>query len=166
MSTLKRQRLFLVGVLLFVALYSVPTLTTKPAYWYDEAINVELAHNFSDFGKLDLVIAPNTFSGQGATVGSTGYTVTVPLAGFFRVFGFGLTQARVYMLLWMSALVIFFFYIAKKLWGAFTAYSGTVLIATFAPFYGNGRSVMGEIPGFLFFLCVLYLFELKLWLFV
>ncbi len=165
MSTLKRQRLFLVGVLLFVALYSVPTLTTKPAYWYDEAINVELAHNFSDFGKLDLVIAPNTFSGQGATVGSTGYPVTVPLAGFFRVFGFGLTQARVYMLLWMSALVIFFFYIAKKLWGAFTAYSGTVLIATFAPFYGNGRSVMGEIPGFLFFLCALYLFERKRWLF-
>ena len=156
--------LFLAGVLLFVTLYSSVTLTTKPAYWYDEAMNVELAHNFADFGKLDLVIAPDTFSGQGATVGSTGYTVTVPLAGFFRVFGFGLAEARIYMLLWMGALLIAFFFIAKKLWGAFAAYGGTMLIATFAPFYGNGRSVMGEIPGFLFFLFALYLFERKRWL--
>ena len=44
---------FPVAVLLFVNFYSFATLTTKPAYWYDEAINVELARNFADFGKLD-----------------------------------------------------------------------------------------------------------------
>jgi len=163
-SNPKLQWVFLLGILLFVGLYSLSTLTTKPAYWYDEAINVELARNFSEFGKLDLAVAPNTFSRQGATVGSTGYPVTVPLAGFFRIFGFGLAQARAYMLLWMGALLIALFYIAKKLWGPLTAYGGTLLIATFAPFYGNGRSVMGEIPGFLFFLCSFYLFERKRWL--
>lgn len=160
-----RSSLYFLGVvLLFVNIYSFSTLTTKPAYWYDEAINVELAHNFADYGKLDLVVAPHTFSGQGATVGSTGYPVTVPLAGFFRLFGFGLAQARVYMLLWMSALLVLFFFIARELWGASVAYGGTLLIASFAPFYGNGRSVMGEIPGFLFFLCAYYLFERKKWL--
>ncbi|MDO8619901.1 MAG: glycosyltransferase family 39 protein [bacterium] len=155
---------FLFAVLLFVNIYSLSTLTTKPAYWYDEAINVELARNFSDFGKLDLVVAPNTFSEQGATVGSTGFPVTVPLAGFFKLFGFGLTEARAYMLIWMSALIIVFFFIARELWGPFASYGGTLLLATFAPFYGNGRSVMGEIPGFLFFLCAYYLFERKKWL--
>lgn len=152
---------FLCAVLLLVNLYSFSTLTTKPAYWYDEAINVELAHNFSEFGNLDLIIAPNMFSGQGATVGSTGYPVTVPLAGFFKVFGFGIEQARVYMLLWMSALLVAFFSLAKKLRGSLVAYGGTALIATFAPFYGNGRSVMGEIPGFLFFLLSFYALERK-----
>lgn len=152
---------FLIAVLLFVNLYSFPTLTTKPAYWYDEAINVELAHNFADFGTLDLIVAPNVFSGAGATVGSTGYPVTVPLAGFFRLFGFGLSEARVYMLLWMSTLLVTFFFVARKLWGAHVAYGGALLLATFAPFYGNGRSVMGEIPGFLFFLLAFYLFEEK-----
>ncbi len=150
---------FLVAVLLFVFAYSIPTLTTKPAYWYDEGINVELARNFADFGKLDLVVAPNTFSGKGATVGSTGYPITVPLAGFFKLFGFGLEQARMYMLLWMSVLIAVFFFIALKLWGARVAYGGILLIATFAPFYGNGRSVMGEIPGFLFFLLSFLSFE-------
>ncbi len=160
----KAVGLFLAGVLLLVNIYSLSTLTTKPAYWYDEAINVELARNFADFGKLDLVIAPNTFSDKGATVGSTGYPVTVPLAGFFKLFGFGLAEARVYMLLWMNALLFLFFFFARELWGTFVAYGGVFLIATFAPFYGNGRSVMGEIPGFLFFLCAYYLFEHKKWL--
>ncbi|KKW22149.1 MAG: hypothetical protein A2W52_01695 [Candidatus Taylorbacteria bacterium RIFCSPHIGHO2_02_49_25] len=158
-----KRFVFLLAVLLFINFYSISTLTTKPAYWYDEAINVELARNFADFGKLDLVIAPNTFSGKGATVGSTGYPVTVPLAGFFKLFGFGLSQARIYMLLWMSALILVFFFIAKKLWSVYVAYAGTLLIATFAPFYGNGRSVMGEIPGFLFSLLSFYFLEQRKW---
>ena len=153
------RTLFLIGILLFALLYSFPTLTTKPAYWYDEAMNVEIARNFAEFGALDLIVAPNTFSGHGALVGSTGYPVTLPLAGVFKLFGFGLAQARIYMLLWMSAAVIAFFYIAQKLWGARVAYGGTLLFASFAPFYGNGRSVMGEIPGFLFFLLSFFSFE-------
>lgn len=158
-----RSLWFLCSVLLFVNLYSFSTLTTKPAYWYDEAINVELAHNFAEQGQLDLAIAPNTFSGKGATVGSTGYPITVPLAGFFKVLGFGLAQARVYMLLWMSACIITFFFVARRLWDKRVAYAGTLLIATFAPFYGNGRSVMGEIPGFLFFLLSFYFLEKRKW---
>lgn len=152
---------FLVGVLLFVHVYSFSTLTTKPAYWYDEALNVELSRNFSESGKLDVIIAPGIFSGKGGAVGSTGYPATVPLAGVFKLFGFGLAQARAYMLVWMCALLISFFFIAKRLWSPLVAYGGTLLIATFAPFYGNGRSVMGEIPGFLFFLFSFYFLERK-----
>ncbi len=155
--------MFLCAVLLFVNLYSISTLTTKPAYWYDDGINVELAHNFADFGQLDLIVAPNIFSGAGATVGSTGYPITIPLAGFFKAFGFGLAQARIYMLLWMNAFLLFFFFIVKKIWDSRMAYMGTLLIASFAPFYGNGRSVMGEIPGFLFFLSSFYFLEQRKW---
>lgn len=158
-----RNLWFLCSVLLFVNLYSFSTLTTKPAFWYDEAINVELARNFADFGELDLAIAPNTFSGKGATVGSTGYPVTVPLASFFKLFGFGLAEARAYMLLWMSACLVVLFFVARKLWGLPTAYASTLLVATFAPFYGNGRSVMGEIPGFLFLLLSFYFLERRKW---
>lgn len=154
---------FLCAILLFVFSYSFSTLTTKPAYWYDEAINVELAKNFAEFGELDLVVAPDIFSGKGATVGSTGYSVTVPLSVFFKLFGFGLAEARIYMLLWMSVCLIVFFLVARRLWDKRVAYAGTLLIATFAPFYGNGRSVMGEIPGFLFFLLSFYFLEKRKW---
>ncbi len=159
-----RSSLFLIAVLLFVNLYSLSTLTTKPAYWYDEAINVELARNFRDSGRLDLIVAPHVFSGAGATVGSTGYPVTVPLAAFFKLFGFGLAQARAYMLLWMNAFLLVFFFVARRLWGLFVAYGGITLLASFAPFYGNGRSVMGEIPGFLFFLLSFHFLETRRYL--
>src|SRR3989344_2473257 len=160
----KHHLWFLGAVLLFILAYSLSTLTTKPAYWYDEAINVELSRTFSETGKLDLVIAPNTVSGKGATVGSTGYPVTLPLSAFFKLFGFGMAQARIYMLLWMSACILGFFFVAHRLWGSFVAYFGTLLFATFAPFYGNGRTVMGEVPGFLFFVLSFYFLEQKKWL--
>lgn len=151
----------LLSVFLFVNIFSLSTLTTKPALWYDEGMNIELARNFSEFGKLDLMVKPMQFSGQGALIGSTGYPTTVPLAAFFKLFGFGLPQARVYMLLWMNALLFCLFYFTRKKWGASVALAVLLLTATFAPFYGNGRSVMGEIPGFTFLLLSLLWYQYK-----
>ena len=136
----------------FVNIFSLWNLTTKPALWYDEGINIELARNFSEFGKLDIMTEPIKFSGQGALIGSTGYTTTIPLAAFFKLFGFGLPQARIYMLLWMNVMLFCLFYFTRKKWGDNVALATLFLVATFAPFYGNGRSVMGEIPGFTFLL--------------
>ncbi|QQG46192.1 MAG: glycosyltransferase family 39 protein [Candidatus Niyogibacteria bacterium] len=139
----------------FVNLYSLSTLTTKPAVWYDEGINIELARNFSEFGKLDLIVEPLVFSGRGANVGSTGYPVTVPLAGFFKAFGFGFSQARIYMLLWMNIFLISLFYFVKKIWNTRIALLVLLLVVSFPSFYANGRSVMGEIPGLAFLLFAL-----------
>lgn len=148
-------------VFLFMNVFSLSTLTTKPAVWYDEGMNIELARNFSEFGKLDLMVRPMQFSGQGALIGSTGYTTTVPLAAFFKLFGFGLPQARVYMLIWMNVMLFSLFYFARKKWGTSAAIAIILLTATFAPFYGNGRSVMGEIPGFTFLLLSLLWYRYK-----
>jgi len=149
-------------VILFMCAFSLQNLTTKPAIWYDEGINIELARNFSEFGKLDLIVAPLEFSGRGANIGSTGYTTTVPLSLFFKIFGFGFIEARIYMLLWMIAFIICLFYFVKKRFGNANALLATLLVATFASFYGNGRSVMGEIPGFtLILLSFIYYFDKK-----
>lgn len=146
---------------LFMNIFSLSTLTTKPALWYDEGINIELARNVSELAELDLILEPMKFSGQGALIGSTGYTTTIPLAGFFKLFGFGLTQARIYMLLWMNIFLLCLFYFARKKWGMNTALAIILLVTTFAPFYGNGRSVMGEIPGFTFLLFTLVWYAYK-----
>ncbi len=134
----------------FVFFFSWPTLTTKPAVWYDEGINIELARNFAEFGKLDLITEPLQFTGQGSLIGSTGYPVTIPLAIFFKIFGFGFAQARAYMLLWMTAALISIFWFVKKICGEAEAAMALLLVVSFASFYGNGRSVMGEIPGLIF----------------
>jgi|SRR3989344_1968002 len=147
----------LLGIILAsVILFSFSTLTTKPRFWIDEAKSIELAKSWQSFGKLDLEVAPGVFSGVPEVLQSTGYSVTIPLAAFFKVFGFGLEQARVYMILWMAAALIAAFFIGRTILGARNSILAILLISTFASFYDSGRTVVGEIPGFLFLLFGLY----------
>ena len=55
--------ILLAAVILGVLIFSLPTLTTKPKLWSDEALSIELAQNFLFYGHLDLAVAPGEFSG-------------------------------------------------------------------------------------------------------
>ena len=139
-------------VVLAVIVIAFQHLTTWPRLFYDEGITIEIAENFRRFGVLDISTAPGEFTDIPYITGSNGFPITLPLALFFQLFGFGLFQARIYALIW---LVIFFFVLylfAKRFWGSTNALSAVLLIATFAPLYDNGLRVLGEIPGFVFLL--------------
>lgn len=155
---LKKYYLELLFSLLLIAVVvgSLPVLTTKPRLWYDEGINIEFAKNFLDFGKLDVLIAPGEFSGLTRFYQASGYPLSLPLSLFFRIFGFGPVQARVYMLGWMILALLSIFIFVKKLVSRESALIVSALIATFASFHDNSRAVMGEIPGFVFLLWALY----------
>lgn len=148
--------LFIVAVLLVVTFSSLSVLTTWPRLWVDEAKDIELARGFWNAGKLDIEIAPGQFSGVANLLQSTGYPVTVPLAAVFKLFGYGIEQARAYMLLWMVISILVIFFVARIFLGDANAIFSVLLIATFASFYDNGRAVVGEIPGFVFLLLGLY----------
>ena len=155
MNSLRHYSVF--GLILFgVLALSFSTLTTKPQIWVDEAKSIELARNFMDFGKLNIQTAPGEFTGFPEILQSTGYPVTVPLAVFFKIFGYGLVQARIYMLVWMLAALSAVFMLGRRLFGDFSAIFAVLLIASFASFYDSGRTVVGEIPGFVFLLSGLY----------
>jgi hypothetical protein len=141
---------------LFMLVFSLCHLTTEPRLWLDEAKNIEIAESFNTSGRLDMEISPGTFTGVAHLLQSTGYPVTVPLALVFKIFGFGLVQARLYMLLWMFAVVGILYIFLRNLFGNRFAVLATLLVVTFASFYDNGRPMMGEIPGFFFLLCALY----------
>ncbi len=147
---------FLSVVLIFVGAVSLWTLSTKPKLWVDEAKGIEMAKSFYESGKLDIEISPGVFSGVSYVLQSTGYPVTLPLALFFGIFGYGLAEARIYMLLWMILGLYVIFFVGKKFFGTKNALLALFLIATFASFYDNGRTVVGEIPGFLFLVSGMY----------
>ncbi|MDO8430321.1 MAG: glycosyltransferase family 39 protein [bacterium] len=139
-----------------IVIVSLPALTTKPRLWYDEGINIEFAKNFLDFGKLDTSVAPGEFSGLTRFYQASGYPLSLPLSIFFSIFGFGSVQARAYMLCWIAIALTSIFIFVKKMAGKEAALAASILIATFASFHDNGRTVMGEIPGFVFLLWALY----------
>ena len=146
---------FCLGII-FVLAISFSTLTTKPRLWTDEAVSIEIARNFQTDGVLDIKTAPGIFSGFSERLQSTGFPVTVPLSFFFKLFGYGLVQARVYMILWMLATLSLVFWLGGKWLGSLTGTGAFLLFITFASFYGSGRTVVGEIPGFFFLLAGLY----------
>lgn len=158
--------LMLVLIVLSVLIFSLSTLTTKPRLWTDEGLSIELARNFSLYGKLDVISSPGIFSGVPFLLQSTGYPMTIALAVFFKIFGLGLVQARLFALALMVILLILIYWFAKKQFGKTNALWAVFLIATFAPFYGNGRCITGEILGFIFFILGLnyFLDRYRLWL--
>lgn len=158
-------RVVLVLSFLFVMVYSIPRLTTAPRLWLDEAKNIELAQSFNSAWRLDMEIAPGQFTGVPHLLQSTGYPVTIPLAFIFKIFGMNFTAARLYMLVWIFVTLCALYHFLKNMFGERHAVLGLALIVSFASFYDNGRTIMGEIPGFFFLISGLYfwLFRGSLW---
>ncbi len=145
-------------IIVIVLYISSGSLLTKPRIWVDEASSIEQSHNLLRSGTPDIEIAPGQFTGVPYLIQSTGYPITVPLALVFKVFGYGFAQARVYMLVWVIVALFMVFYSANKFFGNFNAIFSFLLVASFASFYANGLTVVGEIPGFVFLLVgLLYL---------
>ncbi len=142
--------------LFFVVAVSLPVLTVKPRIWVDEAKSIELARNFADFRRLDIQTAPGVFSGIPHLLQSTGYPLTVPLALFFQLFGFSFTGARMFMLALMLVALCVTYFVMAKLFSPHEAAIAVLLVASFASFHDNGRTVVGEIPGFIFLFLALY----------
>lgn len=148
--------LLFIGLIFFVVIFSATTLTTKPKLWIDEALTVDLAHNFSELGRLDIQVAPGQFSGLPHLLQSTGYPLTSILALAFNFFGFNLTVERMVMLLFMIICLLVLFLFGKKIFNKEKALLSLLLIASFASFYGSGRTAVGEIPGLIFLIIGLY----------
>ena len=148
-------------IISIVVIVSVQRLTTWPRIFYDEGITIEIARNFQLFGVLDIATAPGEFTDVPYITGSNGFPVTLPLALFFKLFGFGLTQARIYSLIWLIIFLSAVYLFAKKLWGRTNALSALLLIVAFAPVYDSGRRILGEMPGFIFLLAGLLFLLIK-----
>lgn len=136
------------SIISIVVIVSIQYLTTIPRIFYDEASTIEVARNFQLFGVLDVLTAPGQFSGFPYITGSSGFPVTLPLAAFFKIFGFGFAQARIYALFWLLTFLITAWFFVKNFWNASYATAAIALIAGFASFHDSGRRVMGDIPGF------------------
>src|SRR3982074_1376355 len=96
-NTYRRAAQTALGVL--VVLLATWHLTSFPAAWYDEGINLQAARNLAQSGQYGLVYedhAPRPFDLQL----TTGPTVIGPVAAVFGMFGVGLRQGRVVMLVY------------------------------------------------------------------
>jgi 4-amino-4-deoxy-L-arabinose transferase-like glycosyltransferase len=113
--------------------------------------------NQAAHGKLELQTAPNEFV-SAATV-SLGFPLVFPVAFAFEHFGVGVLQARMVMVIFILFLLTSALVLIRGLFGTKAALLTGLLLATFPILYGDGKSVLGEIPGLFY----LFAFLISLW---
>lgn len=148
----RNSALLAVGFILVLS-YSSFHLFDSPETWMDEGLIIQSAQGLLETGKAALPVAPGVF--EPAWYITTGFPVTLPLAGAFRAFGVSLETARLVMMFFLLGLYGAFFVYAHRAIGGIAAWFGLFLLIFFGPLYGNGRNVLGEIPGLLFIMCAL-----------
>lgn len=130
--------------------------TTTPKVWVDEGVFTETAKNLAFHGVLGLQTSPGEYFPMKGFLLSTSYPVIFPVATSFYLFGLGIIQARVPMLLYMLCFMLIVYLFVEKKYGYTAAIFSILTIVSFSPFYGNGRPVQGEIPGLFFFMLGVY----------
>src|SRR3989344_4531501 len=151
--------IFIIGLLVAVFFFATYDLTESPHTWYDEGAIIQRAITYLRYGTMHYQVAPDQFSS--AAFDSTGYPVIYPIALAFKYFGIGLLPARAVMAVFILLLVLTAYTLIKRTAGSYYAAAAALLLGTFPPLYGNGKNVLGEIPGlfflFLFLFCLHFL---------
>mgnify|MGYP001249997562 CR=1 FL=1 len=141
-------------VLLFLSLYN---LTNYPVTWFDEGSHLHVPKTLVRFG-VYADYSSEGFRYYGPTAG-IGPTVFLPIAAVFKVFGIGLLQARLVMVVYLLASVYLFFRLSRVFGGFLFAAAATALLVTSrgTAFLEYGRQLLGEVPGLFFLLAGLLL---------
>ncbi len=149
------QKILAVLILLVVVFFSLFHLTESPPFGFDEGWAFHLATNISRVGESVTQFSPGHL--EHSSLISVGYPLLYPLASWFKLFGIGILQARLMMVLYMFAFLIVSFILLRRLYGNTIALGSLAILATFPPFYTFGKSVIGEV-SVLFFLTLFLLF--------
>jgi 4-amino-4-deoxy-L-arabinose transferase-like glycosyltransferase len=148
----KRIQALVISFLVLLSVFLVTfNYSSSPRVWGDEGVFTETARNLALKGTLSLQVTPSESFSMRSFLLSTGYPVIVPVALFMKIFGVGLAQARITMLLYMLLLVLSFYLYSRGKYGFWVGVVSSLLLLSFSPFYGNGRPVQGEVPGLALF---------------
>jgi 4-amino-4-deoxy-L-arabinose transferase-like glycosyltransferase len=154
---MSRKELIITVALFLVAIFfSTYKLTESPPTWMDEGMIVQVPKTLVEDGVYRIKVSPDHYISPSFI--STSYPVTFPIALSFKLFGIGLLQARAVMVIFIMAFLASIYFLGRRLFRNNGLTIGALfLIISFPPLYGNGKNVLGEIPG-LFFLTVFLIF--------
>ena len=138
------------GATIFILFLFLYNLIDYPKTWFDEGSHLHVPKALVTMG----VYADYSSEGlrhYGPTIG-VGPTVMLPVAGAFQLFGVGMLQARLVMVLYLAAATALMFLLARHLLGTRAAVVATALLLVMPAvnLVEYGRQVLGEAPGLAF----------------
>ncbi len=154
MRKLRLRSWIAAALILATVFFAFFRLTESPSVWYDEGLYIQMADHISQGEPSGFQTAPGKI--ENVSKVSVGYPLTYPIALLFRIFGYDIATARVFMAACIILLVIFSYLLARRSFAAGAALFSLALVSMFPPLYGNGKSVLGEVPGILYLVISLY----------
>lgn len=139
-------------IIFMLLLFSTWKLSASPATWFDEGINVSIAQSLAQNGVYDLAVGQGRYVLMKQFLITTNYPVLLPVALSLKLFGMNLAAARVPMVIFLFLFALIAYALVKKMYSEPAALWSLALIVSFVPFYGNGKDVLGEVPGLFFLL--------------
>lgn len=142
--------LALIGGALLLALLNLPY---APRTWFDEGSHLHVPKTLIQYG-VYADISSEGFRYYGPTIG-VGPTVMLPIALVLQLFGIGLLQARLVIVLYLLLGLVACGMLARKLHGTLVGLLATTLLLasrsiTYEGAIEYGRQVVGEVPGVAF----------------
>ena len=136
-----------VCIALFAATYH---LAESPAIWYDEGFFEQLAINVSHGGAQVMELSPGHYLSSWSI--SAGYPLIYPMAVSFATLGVSVFSARIVPATYLVLFVLASYFFVRRQYGELPAGVVALLMATFPLLYGNGKSVLGEVPALFWFM--------------
>lgn len=141
------SRPILAALSLCIAVLALYHLTEYPASWFDEGLHLQVAKTLATLG----VYGDHTAGGfeyDGAVV-NLGPVVILPIAAAFKVFGVGLLQARLVMVVYLFVGLCVFYRLTRMLGGPVVALAALAFLITSpeVSLFNTGRQVLGEVPA-------------------
>lgn len=124
-----------------------------PASWQDEGFVLQGAMNIVRFGQYAMRSSEG-FRILDQPLIANGPGVVLPITAAFAVFGIGLLQARLVIILYSLLTLIVFFALARRLFGSQAALISVFLflVVPVEGFLKYGRHALGNVPALFYFL--------------
>lgn len=159
MAKISKVELFLFFLILALSCFFIfNNFLTIPRVGWDEGMNLQFARSISEFGRWQIQTAPGEFS-PSSHYYSTGWTMLLPIALIFKIFGASFWGARIVMAFYIIGFLIIAFLLARRWFGIRLALASVFLLACFNPLYNFGKPVLGEVPSLFWFVLGAYFFE-------
>lgn len=145
-------------LLLLTGFFATYKLSESPSVWYDEGIYFQTAASLAQGKGMNFQFAPGHLEDMMSRF-TVSYPFIYPLAIAFKIFGVKVLVGRGLMVFFILLLSMCGYFLIRKRFGVNFALGALALVVTFPPLYGNGKSILGEVPGLLFLIISLLSFQ-------
>lgn len=151
-------RVVLMALAIVAVLLATINLPYAPRTWFDEGSHLHVPKTLVQYGEYADISATADggveFRYGGPTVG-IGPTIMLPIAAAFKLFGVGLLQGRIIIVIYFGIALLAGFALTQRLYGRWPALLAVALLLAsrtinYEGLIEYGRQVLGEAPGMAF----------------